>query len=201
MTEAFARRLTGLAAGLERPHQAAARDLLAGVPDRVRDGLPRAGQAGEPGLCMGGFDGLRHRTGLRDGHPGPQRAGSRRGHRRRPFDRSDHHGQRHLHPLRVDRSCAAGAVPGRGGLRHLPYEPAAALWTSRSAYVLAGVNVAFVPSSFFGNDPADFYAANGWGTTASMGAILSYCLLALGISTYRSATRRKPSAGSPDPRH
>jgi hypothetical protein len=74
-------------------------------------------------------------------------------------------------------------------------------WTSRSAYVLAGVNVAFVPSLFFGNDPANFYAANGWGTTASMGAILSYWLLALGISTYRSATRRTPSAGSPALRH
>ncbi|OUD03612.1 hypothetical protein [Streptomyces swartbergensis] len=74
-------------------------------------------------------------------------------------------------------------------------------WTSRSAYVLAGVNVAFVPSLFFGNDPADFYAANGWGTTASMGAILSSWLLALGISTYRSATRRTPSAGSPALRH
>ncbi|GGW69975.1 hypothetical protein [Streptomyces caelestis] len=74
-------------------------------------------------------------------------------------------------------------------------------WTSRSAYVLAGVNVAFVPSLFFGNDPADFYAANGWGTTASMGAILSYWLLALSISTYRSATRRTPSAGAPALRH
>ncbi|MFF5516451.1 hypothetical protein [Streptomyces coeruleorubidus] len=74
-------------------------------------------------------------------------------------------------------------------------------WTSRSAYVLAGVNVAFVPSLFFGNDPANFYAANGWGTTASMGAILSYWLLALGISAYRSATRRTPSAGSPVLRH
>ncbi|MET9682897.1 hypothetical protein [Streptomyces coeruleorubidus] len=74
-------------------------------------------------------------------------------------------------------------------------------WTSRSAYVLAGVNVAFVPSLFFGNDPANFYAANGWGTTASMGAILSYWLLALGISAYRSATRRTASAGSPALRH
>lgn len=63
-------------------------------------------------------------------------------------------------------------------------------WTGRSAYVLAGANLAFVPSLFFGNDPADFYAANGWGTTASLGAILSYWLLALGISTYRSATAR-----------
>ncbi|MET7621548.1 hypothetical protein [Streptomyces sp. NPDC005408] len=73
-------------------------------------------------------------------------------------------------------------------------------WTSRSAYVLAGINLAFVPSLFFGNTPANFYAANGWGTTALMGAILSYWLLALGISTYRSAARLTP-AGSPAPQH
>ncbi|MGW2324842.1 hypothetical protein ACWC5C_03635 [Streptomyces sp. NPDC001700] len=62
-------------------------------------------------------------------------------------------------------------------------------WAGRSAYGLAGVNLAFVPSLFFGNTPANFYAANGWGTTALMGAIFSYWLLAVGISTYRSATR------------
>ncbi|MFI7382832.1 hypothetical protein [Streptomyces sp. NPDC049813] len=62
-------------------------------------------------------------------------------------------------------------------------------WTGRSALALAGVNLAFVPSLFFGNDPAHFYAANGWGTTASMGAVLSYWLLAFGISAYRSAAR------------
>ncbi|GAA3887663.1 hypothetical protein GCM10023084_45290 [Streptomyces lacrimifluminis] len=64
-------------------------------------------------------------------------------------------------------------------------------WTARSAYVLAGVNLAFVPSLFFGNTPADFYAANGWGTTASMArsSATGYWLLALGISTYRSATK------------
>ncbi|MGW1208075.1 hypothetical protein ACWD5F_00390 [Streptomyces sp. NPDC002499] len=67
-------------------------------------------------------------------------------------------------------------------------------WTGRSAYVLAGVNLVFVPSLFFGNNPENFYAANGWGTTAMMGAILSYWLLALGISTYRSAARRAPVA-------
>ncbi|MEU0246489.1 hypothetical protein ABZ192_19575 [Streptomyces sp. NPDC006235] len=70
-------------------------------------------------------------------------------------------------------------------------------WTGRSAYVLAGVNLAFVPSLFFGNDPADFYAANGWGTTASLGAILSYWLLALGVTTYRSATTRAALPAQP----
>ncbi|MFD8565801.1 hypothetical protein [Streptomyces sp. NPDC057694] len=62
-------------------------------------------------------------------------------------------------------------------------------WTGRSAYALAGINLAFVPSLFFGNTPAHFYAANGWGTTALMGALFSYWLLAVGISTYRSGAR------------
>ncbi|MEU5667836.1 hypothetical protein ACIP3D_14795 [Streptomyces longwoodensis] len=66
-------------------------------------------------------------------------------------------------------------------------------WTGRSAYVLAAVNLAFVPSLFFGNEPAHFYAANGWGSTALMGALLSYWLLATGIATYRSAARRTPA--------
>ena len=64
-----------------------------------------------------------------------------------------------------------------------------ARWIGRSAYVLAAINLAFVPSLFFGNTPAHFYAANGWGTTALMGAILSYWLLAVGISTYRNSSR------------
>jgi hypothetical protein len=67
-------------------------------------------------------------------------------------------------------------------------------WTGRSAYVLAGINLAFVPSLFFGNTPANFYAANGWGTTALMGAVLSYWLLAVGICVYRSAGRVAPDA-------
>ncbi|WP_329164450.1 hypothetical protein OG709_01560 [Streptomyces sp. NBC_01267] len=62
-------------------------------------------------------------------------------------------------------------------------------WAHRSAYTIAGINLAFMPSLFFGNAPAHFYAANGWGTTALMGALLSYWLLAIGITTYRSARR------------
>jgi hypothetical protein len=64
-------------------------------------------------------------------------------------------------------------------------------WVGRSAYALAVVNIVFVPSLFFGNTPAHFYAANGWGTTALMGAILGYWLLVVGISTYRGASRRR----------
>ncbi len=69
-------------------------------------------------------------------------------------------------------------------------------WVGRSAYVLAITSFAFVPSLFFGNRPAFFYSANGWGTTASMGALLSYWLLAVGIATVRSARREIGSTGA-----
>jgi hypothetical protein len=59
-------------------------------------------------------------------------------------------------------------------------------WVGWSALVLAAVNLAFVPSLFFGNVPAHFYAANGWGTTATMGAIFSLWLLAISIATLRA---------------
>ncbi|GGY40820.1 hypothetical protein GCM10010326_38630 [Streptomyces xanthochromogenes] len=74
-------------------------------------------------------------------------------------------------------------------------------WTGRSALVLAAANLAFVPSLFFGNNPAHFYAANGWGTTAFMGAIFSYWLLGLGISTCRSANHNSTPAPSPALQH
>ncbi|WP_331446893.1 hypothetical protein [Streptomyces xanthochromogenes] len=74
-------------------------------------------------------------------------------------------------------------------------------WTGRSALVLAAANLAFVPSLFFGNNPAHFYAANGWGTTALMGAIFSYWLLGLGISTCRSANHNSTPAPSPALHH
>lgn len=57
---------------------------------------------------------------------------------------------------------------------------------ARSAYLLALVNLAFVPSIYFGNDPADFYAANGWGTTATMGALFMLWLLVAGVATLRA---------------
>ncbi|MER7952631.1 hypothetical protein ABTY59_35085 [Streptomyces sp. NPDC096079] len=37
-------------------------------------------------------------------------------------------------------------------------------WTGRLAYAVALVNLAFVPSLFFGTDAADFYSAVGWAT-------------------------------------
>jgi len=59
-------------------------------------------------------------------------------------------------------------------------------WTGRAATVLGVLSLAMMPSLFFGNDPAFGYAANGWGTTATMSALFSPWLLATGIATVRS---------------
>lgn len=71
-------------------------------------------------------------------------------------------------------------------LRFLP------AWVARSAYVLAAINLAFVPAMYFGDNAADFYSAQGWGTTASTGALWSLWTLAVSISTLRSARRVRP---------
>jgi hypothetical protein len=59
-------------------------------------------------------------------------------------------------------------------------------WAAVSAGVLALVNLAFVPSLYFGNDPANFYAANGWGTTATMGGLFMLWMLATSIAVLRA---------------
>lgn len=73
-------------------------------------------------------------------------------------------------------------------------------WVGTSAYVLAAVNLAFVPAVFFGDDAADFYSAQGWGTTASMGMVWSLWTLAVSVSLLRSARRVRPAhAAAPEP--
>ncbi|MFI1913266.1 hypothetical protein [Nocardia sp. NPDC020380] len=61
-------------------------------------------------------------------------------------------------------------------------------WAKTSAWILAAINFAFIPSIFFGNKPADFYAANGWGTTATMGGLTMIWLLTIGIALARVKT-------------
>lgn len=52
-------------------------------------------------------------------------------------------------------------------------------WFGRLALILALVNLAFVPSIFFGPDSTDFYSANGWGTTATIpGLVVCWILVA-----------------------
>lgn len=54
-------------------------------------------------------------------------------------------------------------------------------WAGRLAYALAAINLAFVPSLFFGADAAQFYSAVGWGTTAVAASFLSYWIAAVSI--------------------
>jgi hypothetical protein len=56
----------------------------------------------------------------------------------------------------------------------------------RGSVVLAVVNLALVPSLFFGMDAADFYAANGWGAVASIGAINVIWIAVLGRALLRA---------------
>jgi hypothetical protein len=77
-------------------------------------------------------------------------------------------------------------------LRFLP------AWVARSAYVLAAANLAFVPAMYFGDNAADFYSAQGWGTTASMGALWSLWTLAVSISMLRSARHNRPESSTAD---
>lgn len=62
-------------------------------------------------------------------------------------------------------------------------------WAGRTAYLLAAVNLAFVPSLFFGMDPARFYSALGWGNTALTAGLITYWAAAVGIAAMRRAQR------------
>lgn len=64
-------------------------------------------------------------------------------------------------------------------------------WVTVTGYLLAAANLAFVPSLYFGMNPANFYAANGWGSTASISFIGFIWYGLVGISVLR---RRFPEA-------
>ena len=59
-------------------------------------------------------------------------------------------------------------------------------WVRTGSVLLAVVNLAFVPSLFFGMNPAHFYAANGWGSTASIGAVNMIWVGAVGVAMLRA---------------
>lgn len=59
-------------------------------------------------------------------------------------------------------------------------------WSGRLAYALAVINLAFVPSMFFGSNAAAFYSAVGWGATAVAGSLVSYWIVAVSIVLVRS---------------
>ena len=64
-------------------------------------------------------------------------------------------------------------------------------WTGVSAYAVAGINAAFLPSLYFGTDAADFYSAVGWGNSALTASRIVYWALAAGIAQLRVAARER----------
>jgi len=62
-------------------------------------------------------------------------------------------------------------------------------WFGRLALALALVNVAFLPAMFFGSDAATFYSAVGWGTTATVPALVVCWILAASIILVRTPVR------------
>jgi type IV secretory pathway VirB2 component (pilin) len=58
-------------------------------------------------------------------------------------------------------------------------------WISTSAYIIAAANLVFIPSLYFGMNAANFYASNGWGSTATISSVLLYWTAAVGIALLR----------------
>ncbi len=68
---------------------------------------------------------------------------------------------------------AAGYAALRAGLL-----PASLRW---AGYLIALINLAFVPSLYFGTDPTNFYAVHSWANSAVTGSFLFYWVIAASI--------------------
>ena len=55
-----------------------------------------------------------------------------------------------------------------------------------AAYGIALINLIFVPSMYFGTDPAQFYSALGWGNTAFVASFIAYWIMAVGVRLLRN---------------
>ena len=58
-------------------------------------------------------------------------------------------------------------------------------WLGLAAWAIGLINLAFVPSVYFGKDPTAFYSAIGWGNTAVVGSLIAYWIIAVAIVLLR----------------
>jgi hypothetical protein len=70
-------------------------------------------------------------------------------------------------------------------------------WLAATAYVVAVINAAFVPSMYFGPDETGFYTALGWGNTALTASLLGYWAGAAGIAVLRQPQTSARHANPP----
>jgi L-lactate permease len=54
------------------------------------------------------------------------------------------------------------------------------------AWILALINLAFIPSMFFGPDATQFYSAVGWGTTATIPVLVVCWILVASVILIRT---------------
>jgi hypothetical protein len=54
-------------------------------------------------------------------------------------------------------------------------------WLRQAAHVFALINLAFVPSLYFGTDPTKFYSVHSWANAAVTGSLIVYWLIAASI--------------------
>ena len=54
-------------------------------------------------------------------------------------------------------------------------------WTGRLAIIIGVINLAFVPSMFFGTNAGDFYSAIGWGNSALAASLFTWWVLIASI--------------------
>jgi hypothetical protein len=57
-------------------------------------------------------------------------------------------------------------------------------WLRKTGYVIAAINLAFVPSLYFGTDPTKFYAVHSWANAAITGSLIIYWVIAVSVSLY-----------------
>lgn len=70
-------------------------------------------------------------------------------------------------------------------------------WLRKAGYLVAAINLAFVPSLYFGTDPTAFYAVHSWANSAVTGSLIIYWVIAVSISLY--VRKRATSQGDSRP--
>jgi hypothetical protein len=62
------------------------------------------------------------------------------------------------------------------------------------AYAIAAVNLAFVPSLYFGDHAATLYSALGWGNSALAASLTAWWVFAVAVTLLRTTPR--PTIGT-----
>jgi hypothetical protein len=62
-------------------------------------------------------------------------------------------------------------------------------WSAVLAYTIALINLAFVPSLYFGTQASTFYSALGWGNSALTASLIGYWIFAVGVALIRAGNR------------